>query len=429
MTTTEQSPRTEGHAPEGPGPTGGAFASLGVRNYRLWFVGQLISMCGSWMQGTAQAAYIVYRLHGRGAELGILSALMFVPMMLFSIPAGVLVDRLDKRRLMIGLQSYFALVALAQTIMVATGTATIRSIYVLTFLGGCATALEMPTRHSFVSELVPNDRLANAIGLNSMLIHGGRIIGQSLGGVLVPIVGYAWCFGINTGSFVAVVIGLVLMRGADIHRSVPAPRAGGQTREGLAYIRRTPTLRTVLSLLLLIGLFSFNFQTLLPLMAKQEFHGGPRTVGLFQAMLGVGSFLGAFLAARRGRPVPRYVPVSALVMGLGLLGLAGSPRVGEVMALGALVVTGVSFLTLMQVTNATLQLSADPSMRGRVMAVYTFALTGTTPLGAPLLGWFADRTSAPTAIAFASTVLFVAAAWSLRSLRRGLLAPGLGSAG
>lgn len=402
-----------------PGSGGKTFASLEIRNYRLFFVGQLVSMCGTWMQGTAMSAYILYRLHGGGKELGFLSACTFTPMLLFGLWAGAVIDRVPKRRLLTWLQVAMGSVAAVQTVLVATGTARLWMIYVAAFLSGLANAFEMPARQAFVSEIVPSSQIANAVGLNSMIFNGGRVVGQALGGLLVPIVGYSWCFGVNAASYVAIVIGYLMMRTDELHAGTTVARSPGQVREGIRYVMATPVLRTIILLIFVVGTFSLNFQVFVPLLAKQIFHGGPRKVGWFQALVGVGSLAGSFLAARRGKPVARHMVLASAGVGLALGGAALAPV--EAVALVALVFTGGTFITIMMTANTTLQLSSDPAMRGRVMAVYSFMFAGTTPLGAPFVGWVADRFGPRESIMVGSIAGFVAAGIAWVALRRGLL--------
>ena len=241
------------------------FRSLSIRNYRLYFIGQLVSVCGTWMQSVAQATYVLFRLDGGGRQLGILSACTFLPILLFGLWAGAVVDRSDKRKLLIRAQSVMLVAALAQTVAILTGHATFPVLCGIAAVFGTANVFEMPGRQAFITELVGPEDIPNAVGLNSAIFNSGRIVGQGIGGVLIATLGYAWCFAINAGSYLAILTGLLMMRPTEFFAMTRARRAKGQIREGLAYVRSHPVLRTILSLVLIVGTFSLNFQVFVPL--------------------------------------------------------------------------------------------------------------------------------------------------------------------
>ena len=401
---------------------GGTFRSLRIRNYRLFFIGQLISMCGTWMSGVAQSTYVLYRLNGGGRQLGILSACTFLPILTMGLWAGAIVDRSNKRQILIAAQSLMGITAAVQTGLVISGHINFVILCSLALVMGIGNAFDMPARQAFVSEMVGPQDLPNAVGLNSAIFNGGRVVGQALGGVLVASVGYAWCFGINAVSFGAIIIGFLLMRTSELRPMRQVPRAKGQIRDGLNYVRHTPVLRTVILLVLVVGTFSLNFQVFVPLLAKDVFHGKESKVALFQVLLGIGSLAGSLLAAKRSAPSGDVIVKSALTFGLGLIGMAVCPW--EQLTWIILVVTGVGFITFMLTANATLQLSSEPAVRGRVMALYGLVFAGTTPVGAPFVGWVADNFGARQSIAVGGAAGLLATLGALLALRRGLLNPG-----
>jgi MFS family permease len=387
-------------------PRGSMFRSLSIRNYRLYFTGQLVSVCGTWMQSVAQATYVLFRLDGGGRELGILSACTFLPILMFGLWAGAVVDRSDKRKLLIRAQSVMLVAALGQTMAILTGHATFPVLCAIAAVFGTANAFEMPGRQAFITELVGPEDVPNAVGLNSAIFNSGRIVGQGIGGVLIATLGYAWCFAINAASYFAILIGLFLMRPGEFFAMTRAPRAKGQIREGLTYVKSHPVLRTILSLVLIVGTFSLNFQVFVPLLAKEVFHGGEGKVAFYQVLMGVGSLAGSLLAARRVAPSPRVLIGAACTFGGGLMAMALNPWEPATWAL--LCITGAGFITFMLTANATLQLSSDPARRGRVMALYAFVFAGTTPIGAPLVGWVADVFGPRHSVALGGTAAIAA---------------------
>jgi MFS family permease len=398
---------------------GETFRSLRVRNYRLFFIGQLLSMCGTWMSSIAQSTYILYRLHGAGRQLGYLSAATFTPILLFTLWAGTIADRSDKRKVLIRIQIFFVIVSTSQTIMVLSGHATVITLCCIAFLMGCGNAMEMPTRQAFLTELVGAEGLPNAVGLNSALFNSGRVVGQAIGGVLVTTLGYTWCFGLNAASFLAILTGLLMVRAVELHPMARAVRAKGQIRDGLKHVKDTPVLATVITLVFITGTLALNFQVFVPLLAKNVFHGGESKVATFQVILGVGALCGSLLAAGRKRPDGYRLSAAAAVFGIGLA-IAAATKFEPLTWLG-LLITGMSYITFMLTANATLQLHSDPTKRGRVMALYGLVFAGTTPFGAPLVGWVADRWGAQASINVGAFAALFTAALGIAATRRKLL--------
>jgi MFS family permease len=366
------------------------FSSLRIRNYRLYFVAQLISVSGTWMQTVAQA-WLVLHLSGSGVDLGIVVGLQFLPMLLFGPVGGLVADRVNKRHLLYGTQAAGGLLALALGVLVVTHQVQLWQVYLLASLLGVVTVFDNPARQTFVMEMVGRDDLPNAVSLNTVVMNASRVVGPAIGGVVITVFGLGVCFFVNAISYVAVLIGLSLMRTADLHPTEPVLRAKGQIREGFRYVWRTPSLRNTLLAIALIGIFAYNFTVTLALLAKVTFHGGAGTYSLLTSCMGIGAVIGGLLAAHRARPTPRLLQVLALTFGGLLAVVALAPTL--VAAAIAIVLMGAASIGFIATANATLQLNAEPAMRGRVMALYAMAFLGTTPIGAPLVGAIAQWTS------------------------------------
>lgn len=383
------------------------FASLRIRNYKLFFWGQLVSVSGTWLQGTAQAWLVLKELKGGAGALGLLSGLMMMPTLLFGLWAGVLADRYDRRKLVMATNTWAAITAGVLAVLTLTGTVRLWMVFVIAFATGLSNAVEMPTRQAFVSELVPTTHVQNAVGLNSATFNGGRVFGPAIAGLLIVLVGTGWCFAINSASFVAVIIGLGLMRSSEMHARPRAPRARGQIREGIRYAWASPVLRSTLVLVLIVGLFTLNFQVFLPLMAKEVFHGGAGMVGVFSAMQGAGALVASLVLARRRTFTPYLLAVCTTACGASLVAMALAPWLWLELVLVA--ASGAGFIAMMLTANATLQLNSEPHTRGRVMALYVMMFGGTTPFGAPLLGFISDHLGARSGTAVAGLAALLAA--------------------
>lgn len=369
------------------GLLGRTFRSLRMRNYRLYFFGQVVSVSGTWMQQIAQA-WLVLHLHGDGLDLGIVAALRFVPMLVLGPWGGLLADRMDKRLLLVYTQAAAGVLAAALAAVTLTGVVTLGLVYVLVLLLGLVQVVDNPTRQSFASEMVGPAEVSNAVSLNSAVFTSARVFGPAFGGILIALVGTGWCFAFNAVSYVAVIVALALMRPAELYSTRRAAGARGQVREGLSYAWRTPRLRWPLLLLLIVGTFAFNFNVLLPLMASQVFHADASAFGTMMALMGVGALAGALASASRARPTWRLIGLSAAGLGLFLGGTAAAPTL--LVAMVVLVAVGMAMTTFQATSNSFVQLAADPSLRGRVMALYVTVFVGTTPIGAPLVGLVAQ---------------------------------------
>jgi MFS family permease len=361
--------------------------SLEIPNYRRWFYGQVVSTSGNWMQTVAEM-WLVVHLTGSGVAVGITAALQFVPILLFGALGGVLADRCDKRRLLMATQALMALPALALFALTITGATQLWMVYALVLTRGAVLAVDNPLRQSFVMEIVGSDRVVNAVSLNSVIIHTGRIVGPALAGGVIAIAGLGPCFALNAASFGAM---LIAVGGMDTRELLPSPRAGrarGQVREALREVGSQPALFGPLAMMAVIGTLSFNFQVLLPLFAKFTWHGTASTYALLTTAMGIGSVCGALAAGARNRVTPRLLAGSALLFGAAELGAAAAPT----LLLQAVILAplGAASVTFAAGVNSSLQLAAAGPSRGRVMSLYSVVFLGSTPFGAPLVGWLAQ---------------------------------------
>jgi MFS family permease len=361
------------------------FSSLSIYNYRLFAAGALISNTGTWMGRVAQDWLVLTVLTDNSSvALGIVTGLQFAPLVLFAPLAGVITDRFAKRRILYITQSAQALISLLTGVLVVTGSVQLWHIYLLAFAQGVATALDNPARQTFVSEMVPHDSLSNAVGLNSASFNGARLIGPGVAGLVIAALGTGPAFFINTLSFVAVLLALWRMRPGEL---TPAPRqrGKGQIRAGLRYVRGRPDIVLIMVLVFVLGTFGMNFQMTTALMATAVFHKGAGGYGLLGSIMAIGSLSAALLSARRENPRLRIllVALGAFVVASAAAALAPSYFWFAVL----LIPVGLSALTVITTATSMVQLSVDPAMRGRVMALYMAVFMGGTPLGSPLIGW------------------------------------------
>jgi MFS family permease len=385
------------------------FRSLHVRNYRLYASGQLISLTGTWMQRVAQD-WLVLELTNSGTALGLVTALQFLPSLLFGPWGGVIADRYDKRKLLLGTQTGLALVALLLGVLDVAGVVQYWHVLVLALLLGLVSALDAPIRQAFVGEMVGQDDLANAVGINSTIFNAGRILGPAVAGVMISAVGTGWAFVANAASSIAVLAGLALMRTSELHPSPIVEAARGQLREGLRYVRQRQDLLLTMILVFVIGTFGLNFQLTTALLAKQVFHQPASGYGLLSTALAIGACVGAVLATRRQvRPGLLFLVVGAI--GFGLLEILAGSMPGFLATAVLLVPVGLAMLTFTTAANSSVQLGVAPTMRGRVMAIYLMCFLGGTPVGAPIVGWVASTFGPRWGMIGGGVVCVLAAGW------------------
>jgi len=355
-----------------------------VRNFRLYFIGQLISVSGTWMQSLAQG-WLVLQLTGSSVDLGFAVALQYVPMLLFGSYGGLVADRYEKRRILYFTQSAAGLLALLLGILVSTHHVNVTTVYVIAFGLGIVNLFDVPTRQAFVQEMVGRDLIANAVSLNSVLMNSGRLIGPGIAAAFIALVGTAACFFANSLSFLAVLLALVLMRREEFLPMRTVTREKGQLRRGLRYAFATPLLRNVIISVAVVGTFAYNFTVTLPLLATKTFHETSAThYGILMGAMGFGAVIGGLIVARRSRPTPHMLALLMLGFGTFMTLAAFAPTV--TLAEVAMIPTGAFSIALIATANSLLQLNSKESMRGRVMSLYSIAFLGTTPIGAPLVG-------------------------------------------
>ena len=385
------------------------FASLRVRNFRLFFEGQLISQVGNWLTLIAQTL-LVFELTHSGVALGLLSAAQFGPVLVLGPWAGLVADRSDKRRLLLVVQ----VIAMAQSFALAAlafrGHPPVLAIYAVAFVGGITVAFDNPARRAFVVEMVEEDAVTNAVSLNSALMTCARMVGPALAGVLVATVGFGWCFATDGLSYIAVIVCLAMMRSSELRPSPLAVRAKGQVRAGLRYARDVPELWVPLAMMALIGTLSYNFPVVYPLFAKYSLGGSVTLFTILYSVTAAGSLVGALAAARRTNITIRLVAAAALAFGSMMAVLTLVPDVA--VALPVCLLVGVCSMTFMTASTAIVQLRSAPEMRGRVLALQAMVFLGSTPIGGPIVGWICQVFGPRYGLAVGAGL------WGLRVARR-----------
>jgi MFS family permease len=363
------------------------FSSLEIHNFRLYFIGQGISFSGTWMQNVAQGLLIL-QLTGSGTALGFLIAMQFLPILLFGSFGGVIADRFSKRRILFITQTIAALLALAHALLLVTGVMEIWMVYALALGLGLVTAVDNPTRQTFIFEMVGKDHIKNAVSLNAVMVNIARVIGPSIAGIMVPTVGIAACFLFNGLSFLAVLVVLAIMNTKELHPAERAKRMRGQLMHGLKYVNKTHSLRTVLLMMLLIGTFTYEFQVILPLLAEFTFNDAVSGYALLSSAMGVGAVIGGLMAAGKKTTSLESIVTISILFGLTVWLVAVVPSL-QLAAMG-MVLVGVFSTNFLSQANAYLQVKSLPEMRGRVMSLWTVAFLGTTPIGAPIIGYIGE---------------------------------------
>jgi MFS family permease len=391
------------------------FSSLRIRNYRLYYAGQVISNCGTWMQSIAQA-WLVLKLTNSGTALGLVVALQSLPVLVLGPWGGVLADRFSKRKLLIITQLTFASLALILGTLVATGVVRLWMVAALAFSFGLVNVIDNPTRQSFVVEMVGESELKNAVTLFSSLVNLSRIIGPTIAGILIATIGLAPCFFVNGLSYGAVVIMLLVMRTSELHPAIRLARASGQVIAGLRYVWSTPVLRHVLVIMAIIGTLTYEFQVSLPMIAEFTFSGTASSYAALSASLGVGAVIGGLITASRKATSFYAVVLAALLFGAATLAASLMPTLG--LTAVALMVVGFCSITFSAMGNTVLQLTSTPQMRGRVMSLWAIAFLGSTTIGGPLIGFIGQHVGPRWALATGGLAALVAGAYGVLALRR-----------
>jgi MFS family permease len=394
-------------------PSSGTFRSLRGFNYRTWAVGALVSNIGTWMQRTAQDWLVLTQLtHNSATAVGVVMALQYGPQVLMLPFSGFAADHFDRRKLLFATQAAMGALALGLGLLTISGLVQLWHVYVFAFLLGCVTAFDAPARQTFVSDLVGEADLSNAVALNSTSFNAARMVGPAVAGVVIAHVGTGWAFLLNAASFAAVLSSIGLLRASELQVRSRAPRTRGGLAEGFRYVWRRPDLRAVLLMFFLIGTFGLNFPIFISTMSVGVFHGGARQYGILTSTMAVGSVIGALLSARRAKPGIATLIVGTTTFGAGLALAAVMPTYALFGA--ALVVIGVAAQTFTTTANGAVQLSTEPAMRGRVMAILLAIALGGTPIGAPIVGWVVDTFGPRWALSVGAVAGFAAAVVGLR---------------
>ena len=364
------------------------FSSLNIRNYRLYLTGQGISLTGTWMQTIGQS-WLVLELTGSGTALGFVTALQYLPILILAPLGGVVAERFSKRNILLATQTIAGMLALILGALVVTATAQLWMVYILAGILGIVNAIDNPTRQSFIFEMAGSDNIRNAVTLHSIEVNLARIIGPAIAAILIAGAGLAFCFFANAASYIAVLVCLYLMNPKHLHAGEKLERAKGQVREGFRYVRDTPILRDLLIMMAIVGTFVYEFQISLPLMAKYVFHGNAGDYALLTSAMGVGSVIGGIATAGRRKTDPQGLIKMILILGIAMIGVAISPSLP--VAVAGMVIVGIFSICFTSLGNSILQLESAPNMRSRVMALWSVAFLGSTPIGGPVIGWIGEH--------------------------------------
>jgi MFS family permease len=396
------------------------FRSLDVRNFRLFFGGQLISQIGNWLTLVAQTL-LVYKLTDNGVALGALAAAQFGPVLILGPWAGLVADRSDKRRLLLIVQT----IAMAQSFTLAalafSGHPPVWSIYAVATIGGITVAFDNPARRAFVVEMVPIEDMHNAVSLNSALMTSARVIGPALAGLLVATVGFGWCFLSDGVSYLAVIAGLWMMRTEELNASPVTPKAKRQVREGLRYALSVRELWVPLTMMAVVGTLSYNFQTIFPVFTSRDLHGNGTTFTLLFSVVSVGALIGALGTARRKSIDIRAVAIASLGYGAAMALMMVAPN--QLLAFTSGILLGVASIAFLTASTSIVQIEATPEMRGRVLALQAMLFLGSTPIGGPIVGWVSQQFGARYAIGLGAIAALGAGAWGMAQARKATAPP------
>jgi MFS family permease len=394
------------------------FAALAVPNFRRYVSGQALSLIGTWVETVAQALLVLQLTHS-GTILGLTTAARYAPILILSPYAGLLVDRYAKRHVLLATQAGLGLVSAALGVSVLTGAVRLWQVIVLALLFGTLSAVDNPARQAFVQEVVGRDLVRDAVTLNATMVNVARVIGPTVAAVLAATIGIGWCFIVNAVSFGFVIASLLSLDVASLHPVTPAGRGRGQLRAGLRYAAAVPDIARPLLMMAVVGTFTFEFETSLPLLAEKTFHGGATTYSWLIGALGAGAVAGGLYAARSGRTGVARLTSAALFYAVAVGLVAAAPAWPA--AVAACVLAGVATITFLTTGNATVQLAAEPEYRGRVTALWSMALVGSTAIGAPVIGGLSDVAGPRYALALGAVACLAAAAigrWPGRSRAR-----------
>ncbi len=393
-----------------------AFASLSVYNYRQLFISQAIALSGTWMQIVA-LGWLGLQLTGSGGQLGLIVAAQFLPLLLFAPWGGLLADRSDKRMILQYTQYAYIVTSVILGLLVVSGVIEVWMLYCFAIALGIVRVFEMPARQTIISELVEPDHLKNAISLNASVNNLARAIGPSIGGIIIAATSIGFCFFFNAATYIAASYMLNTMREKDIKRSTPASYASGQLREGWKYVWRTPLIRDLMIMIALIGTFTFEFQISLALMAKDVFESDAGGYAALMSAFGFGAAIGGVIAASRKETGPTAFLGFGALSGFSILLASMAPSLG--LGIAGLILVGFFTVNMVSTANSMIQLEAHPEMRGRVMAIWSMAMMGSTPIGGPIIGWIGELFDARLALATGGAAMLIAVVYGYIALVRG----------
>ncbi len=391
------------------------FSSLKIRNFRLYFIGQLISMSGTFLQTLAQD-WLVLKLTNSGAMLGLVSACQFLPMLILMPYGGVIADRFPKLRLLFITQTVSGILSLALGILVLTGLVHVWMVFVFAILLGLTNGIDNPTRQSFVFQLVGKDEVKNAVSLWGLLISITRIGGSALAGILIASIGIGQCFVVNAASYVFVILAFCLMRTSEMHITAVVAKAKGQVKEGFDYMRRTPVLLNALVLMAIIGTMTYEWQASLPLFARFVLHGDAVTYSILAVALGIGMLVAGLYTASTAHVTQKKMVISALLLGVVTIAVSFTSTLA--LAVIGFIFVGATFMVFANMTNSLLQLNTDPNFRGRIMSFWNMAFQGSTAIGGPIVGVVGQYFGAQWAVAIGGIAAVVAGLYGWRVLRK-----------
>jgi len=391
------------------------FSSLKVRNYRLYFIGLGISACGTWMQRIAQS-WLVLQMTGSGTAVGLVVAFQYLPVLILGPFGGVIVDRFPKRKVLYLTQLISGFLALILGIAVVTNTAELWMVYALASMLGVIEAIDSPTRQTFIHEMVGSDRIKNAVTLNSIEVNVAKVIGPAIAGIVISSIGIGSCFLINAGSFLFVLFSLSLMRESELHSFDVITEMKGQFSKGMQYLKTNHLVRNILIIMAIVGTLSYEFQVSLPLLAKFTFNGDAKAYTLLMSAMGVGSVVGGLVTAGKKVAEPTKLAWSAILFGIAILFVSFSPNM--IFAVIFMIIIGFFSISFTALGNSTIQLNTDPVMRGRVMALWTVAFLGTTPIGGPIVGWVGEHIDPRGSLIVGGVAALLAGVFGMVTLKR-----------
>lgn len=394
---------------------GKMFFSLRTRNFRLYFTGQLISNTGNWLTNVALILFVL-KLTGSGLAVGLLAACQYGPILFLSAWGGAIADRFDKRRMLLISQSLEMAQSVGLAILAFMPHPPLIALYILALFGGIFLAFDNPFRRSFVSEMVPPEDIPNAVALYSTTVNVARIFGPALAGLLATTLGFGWCFTLDAASYIAVIIGIIMMRPAELYRRPAQPRTGGEVRAGVRYILSTPFLWINFVMLAAIGTLAYNFSVTLPLFVTNGLHSSGEVFTILYSVFALGAVISALAITQKNLIAMRYINLGAAALGVAMLFLAFAPGVG--VAAAAVFLVGVASILYMNSTTTMVQVKAKQEMHGRVLAIQMVFLAGTSVIGGPFSGWLADAFGARSPLMFGGVVCLLAAAFGYYATRR-----------